>query len=76
MKIFEQLVQYKQQRNFGESIHKMTQAHIKWKSDPMKVKLAVETLSASTANAMEYLMDQGFSHFQNAGATIRLDIGN
>lgn len=75
-KFFEQLVQYKQQRNFGESIHKMTQAHINWKSDPMKVKLAVETLSGSTANAMEYLMNQGFSHFQNADATIRSDISD
>lgn len=72
---FERLVRYKKQRNFGESIHKMTQAHIQWQSDPMKVKLAVETYSASTANAMEYLMNQGFSPFQGAAATIRLDIG-
>lgn len=71
---FKRLVQYKKQRNFGDTIHKMTEAHMNWHSNPMKVKLAVETLSASTANAMEYLMDQGLPEFKNAAATIRLEI--
>lgn len=49
----------------------MTQAHIDWRSDEMKVKLAVETLSSSVSNAMEYLMGQGFTEFEGAGPTIR-----
>lgn len=71
-KYFQKLVQFKNQRNFGETMHKMTIAHINWASDPMKVRLAVETLSASCANAMEYLMKQGISEFRGAESTIEL----
>lgn len=49
----------------------MTQAHIDFHSNPMKVKLAVETLSASTANAIEYLMKQGHSEFHGVDAMIK-----
>lgn len=67
---FERLVQFKDQRNFAFS-HKLTQAHINWKTNPMNVKIAVQTFSASTANAMEFLMDQGHPEFVGAGPTIR-----
>lgn len=63
------LVQFKNKRNMTTS-HKLTQAHIDYHSKPMKVILAVETLSASTANAMEYLMQQGHPEFKDAEATI------
>lgn len=66
----EQLVKFGTQKKFG-SMHKMTQAHIDYQSNPMKVILAFQTLSASTANALEYLMDQGFPQFAGAGATIK-----
>lgn len=69
---FQKLVQFKSQRNFGDMAHKMTKEHICFASNPMKVRLAVETLSASCANAMEYLMKQGFSEFRGAESTIEL----
>lgn len=68
---FKQLVKFKKTRNFSGPIHKLTQAHIDWKSDDMNVRLAVETLSSSTANAIEYLMNAGFAEFAGAEATIK-----
>lgn len=68
---FKKLVEYKIERNYGETIHKMTRAHINYESNDMKVKLAVETLSASTANSMEYLMNGGHSDFKEAVGTIK-----
>lgn len=38
-----------------KGMHKLTKAHIQWKRKIMKVLIAVQTLSASTASAMEYL---------------------
>lgn len=67
---FERLVRFSEQRNL-RSMHKMTRAHIDFSSNVMNVKLAVQTLSASTANTMEYLMNQGFSEFNGAEGTIR-----
>lgn len=64
------LVKFGKQKNF-RSMHKMTQAHIDYQSDPMKVILAVQTLSASTANALEYLMNQGYPQFAGAEGTIK-----
>lgn len=37
----------------------------------MKVKYAAHTLSASVANAIEYLKNEGFNDFQNCEATIQ-----
>lgn len=50
--------------------HKMTRAHIDWRRNKMKVDLAVQTLSASTANSMELLMNKGLPQFAGAGPTI------
>lgn len=69
---YEHLVKFKNNRNLG-LIHKMTQAHINWKSNPMNVRLAVETLSSSTADAMNYLKDKGFSQFIDADPTIKFN---
>lgn len=63
------LVKFKNQHNFN-SMHKLTQAHIDYQSKPMKVILAVQTLSASTANAIEFLMQQGYPEFKGAEETI------
>lgn len=48
----------------------MTQDHIDFHKNPMKVILATQTLSHRTANAIEYLMNKGYSAFTDAGATI------
>lgn len=70
-KYFEQLVNFKDKRNFAFSPN-LTQAHIKWQSNPMNVKLAVQTFSASTANAMEFLKNQGHPQFAKVEPTVNL----
>lgn len=67
---FERLLSFKDSRNFALS-HKITFAHINWQSNPLKVKLAVETFSASNARSMEFLMKQGHPEFMGAEHTIR-----
>lgn len=69
-KYFENLVKFGKTDGFNFT-HKMTQSHINWKSRKMKVDLAAQTLSRSTANSMKYLMEKGQSKFINAGPTIR-----
>lgn len=65
-KFFEKLVQVE-----GCSLsHKMTKKHIDFSKNPMKVDLAVQTLSLSTASSMENLMHAGFSEFKDASETI------
>lgn len=66
----ERLVRFVKRRNFG-SMHKLTQAHIDFHSNPMNVRLAVETLSDSTADAIEFLMNRGHSEFAGAEPLIR-----
>lgn len=52
-------------------LHKMNQSHIDWKRKKMKVDLAVQTLSASTASSMELLMNKGVEEFNGAEHTIK-----
>lgn len=66
----EKLVLFRDNRNFALS-HKLTQAHIKWKDNPMNVRLAVQIFSASTADSIEFLMNQGYPEFAGAEATIK-----
>lgn len=66
----ERLVRFRSQRNIG-SMHKLTQAHLDFQSNVMKVILAVQTLSNKTANAIEYFMNAGHSEFAGAEATIK-----
>lgn len=65
---FKKLVEFKTQRNLG-SIVKISYAHINYSQKPMKVKLAVETLSKTNANLMERFMNEGHRGFQGAKPT-------
>lgn len=51
--------------------NKLNKRHIQWKDRIMHVRTAVETLSNSAANAMQYALDSGAESFQNASATIK-----
>lgn len=51
--------------------HKMTRSHIEWQNKKMKVNLAVQTLSGSTASAMEFLKQNGFPEFLDCEPTIQ-----
>lgn len=53
-----------------ELTHKMNQSHIDWKSNKMKVDLAVQTLSESTAASIDLLMKKGVVEFDGAESTI------
>lgn len=44
---------------------------INWKQNKMKVKFAVHVLSASVANAIEFLEREGFEEFQGSSATVK-----
>lgn len=62
--------------NFGNKCdfnlsHKLTRRHIQYQDRIMHVRTAVETLSKSVADSMQFLMDQNIEEFQHAGATIR-----
>lgn len=67
---FERLVNFKDRRNF-QAMHKLTQAHIDFHTSPMKVILAIQTLSHRTADAMEFLLQQGYTQFKGAEPTIK-----
>lgn len=64
------LVEYGKIKSFY-SMHKMNKKHIEFSRNKMKVVLAVETLSASTANSLQFLMENGEPGFQDAAPTIR-----
>jgi len=50
--------------------NKIGSAHIKWKGNSMKVKLAVQTLSSSVADALQFLK-QTSNDFKNCEPTIQ-----
>lgn len=52
--------------------HKMNQSHINWTQKKMKVELAVQTLSQNSANAIEFLMNEGIHEFVGAQHTIAM----
>lgn len=64
---FENLVE----KSDFKGTHKLTKAHLQWKRRGMKVSIAVQTLSASTANAIEFLMNAGHDEFEDAVPTIQ-----
>lgn len=68
-KYFEKLVEVSRQNNF-DLTHKMNKRHIDYPRRKMHVRTAVETLSASVANSMEFLMSNGNINFANASPTI------
>lgn len=68
-KYFVELVRMK---NRGFTLpHKMNLSHIAWHQKKMKVEIAVQTLSASTAASMELLMKKGLPEFVGAEANIK-----
>lgn len=69
-KYFEKLVDFKKSHEF-QLTHKMNRTHLNWQKHSMKVNIAVQTLSASTANSMQYLLDAGCYEFVGAEATIK-----
>jgi len=50
--------------------NKLSQAHVKWQNNKMKVKLAAQTLSASTADALHFLKNMQMDNFHNVDATV------
>lgn len=69
-KYFVELVNYSTNQSFGIT-HKITRRHIEFQNRKMHVRTAVELLSNSVANAMEYLMNNGVAKFEGAAATIK-----
>lgn len=51
--------------------HKLNKSHIEFKSNIMNVRKAVETLSSSVADTMEFLKDQKHPDFVDSAPTIR-----
>lgn len=51
--------------------HKMTQSHINWQKKKMKVDLAAQTLSESSAASMEFLQSKDVTEFVGAEHTIK-----
>jgi len=50
--------------------NKLSQAHVKWQNNKMKVTLAAQTLSASTADALTFLKNMHMENFHNVDATV------
>lgn len=50
--------------------NKLTKAHIQWDKKKMCVAIAVETLSNSVADAIEFLRKNGIEEFQGSEATV------
>lgn len=65
---FEKLVDIKEKDDFNT--HKMTKTHIDYRQHEMKVSLAAQTFSNSTANSLKSLMDRRYPGFENASGTI------
>lgn len=65
-----QLVKFSQGNSFSFT-HKLNQSHLEWRRRPMNVRIAVETLSKSTAESIEFLRLKGYREFADSSATIR-----
>lgn len=65
----ENLVKFGKNNNFGLA-HKISNRHINFKNNKMRVRLAVETLSNSTADSLQFLMDKKVEGFCDAAPTI------
>lgn len=66
---FVKLVEFGKNNNF-KLTHKLSQRHIDFEKRMMHVRTAVETLSNSVADSLEFLMNQGIHDFHNAAPTI------
>lgn len=68
-KYFELLEKYRTEQGLTLT-HKLNKKHIQWDRNKMKVSLAVQTLSESVADSMEFLMKNGYEEFADCSATI------
>lgn len=50
--------------------NKVSRAHIEWQRNPMKVKLAAQTLSSSVGDAIAFLDNSNVSEFEKSEATV------
>lgn len=66
----EKLVQLKENSDFS-STHKLNVTHLDWKNNIMKVKLATETLSNSSADSIDFLTNIQHSSFKDAQHTAK-----
>lgn len=66
---FESLVDFQEKWNCQLG-NRLTRKHMQWFRKKMNVRMAVETLSLSVANAMEFLRDLGYPEFQGCDATV------
>lgn len=63
---------YKLQRKLTFKLkNKLSSQYIYWKQNKMKVKYAANTLSASVANAIDFLRDEGLNDFKDSESTIK-----
>lgn len=65
---FESLVEFSKENDF--QTHKMNKKHLQWRRNMMNVRLAVETLSNSVANAMDFLIKNKHPQFTEADPTV------
>lgn len=68
-KYIKRLVAFGQQTGYSLS-HKLKKRHLEWEQCKMNVKLAVQTLSASTADSIQFLTNAHEKGFLNAKSTI------
>lgn len=64
------LVNHSGRQNLGLT-HKMTKRHIQFQDRVMHVRTAVETISNSTADSLQFLKEKGIKEFLGAGPTIK-----
>lgn len=64
----EQLVEYTK-KGFAMT-HKLNQRHMQWGKNKMNVAIAVQMLSSSTADSIDFLMQEGYEEFKDAEPSI------
>lgn len=65
---FEKLQTFSKENDFHT--HKINKKHMEWRRNIMNVRLAVETLSNSVANSLDFLVKQKHPDFLQAAATV------
>lgn len=66
---FEALYQFSKDNDLRT--HKLNKKHIQWEKNKMNTRIAIETMSGSCANSMEFLNNVGIPEFENADASVR-----
>lgn len=65
----ELLREFSEKNNF--LAHKLNKKHIQWKRNEMNVAIAVQTLSGSVADSLDFLMKQKIAEFKDVSATTK-----